>query len=76
MSNTPQQIRAALELTITLGQAIAEAGPKGIPSGTLYAAVMSHGISLEVYQGAINLLKRTKIVKESNHLLTIQIKGQ
>ncbi len=40
-----------------------------VPSGHLYAHVMQH-VDLEVYQAAIDVLVRAKLVKNSNHLLT------
>ena len=42
---------------------------KQVPSGHLYAMVMTH-YSLEEYMFCIDFLKQQKIIKEENHLLT------
>lgn len=39
-----------------------------VPSGHLYAHVMGH-VSLDAYTGAIDALKRAKLVDETHHLL-------
>lgn len=69
------QVKAAINLTITLGQAILAAGPEGIPSGHLYAMVMAHGVDLASYQGALGVLTRSGLVKNRGDLLTIEIKS-
>jgi len=50
-------------------ETIREAGPNGIPSGHLYAALMGH-LSLDSYQALIGMLKTAGKVKESYHVLT------
>ena len=73
MSNfTASQLQAAKDVVITLGQAIVAAGPGGIPSGHLYAMTCGH-LSLEAYQSAIGLLKRTGLVTEEGHVLKINL---
>lgn len=63
---TKEQI--AFELVAILGATIREL--KQVPSGELYAHVMDK-LSLENYTKVIELLKKAKLVEESNaHLLT------
>ena len=65
---TDSELKEAFrKMATTVAQAIKEAG--SIPSGHLYAACMPH-MSLNAYQLIIDLLKRSKAVTESNHLLT------
>lgn len=64
----------AFMFVATLGQAIAEAGEHGIPSGHLYAMVMDL-VSLQLYERALGILKRTGIVTEENRILKINVKG-
>ena len=61
--------KAVLTLVHIIGSAIREAGEIGIPSGHLYAMLMGK-VTLEQYEAVVNLLKRQKIISESNHLLT------
>lgn len=63
------EVKQALSFAIALAQSIHAAGPGGIPSGHLYAAVMGK-CDLPYYQAAIDMLKKQGCVKESNHLLT------
>lgn len=65
------EIEQALQIIQVLGRAIMDAGK--IPSGHLYAAVMTK-ISLETYQSAIGLLERQGIIKSENDLLIWNIK--
>lgn len=64
---TATEVKAALEVTRALADVIRELG--SVPSGELYTRCMG-SLTLEQYQGAIRLLKRTGLVKESNNLLT------
>lgn len=48
--------------------AIAMAGEDGIPSGHLYA-MLADKMSLDTYQGVINLLVKGKKITCKNHLL-------
>lgn len=50
--------------------AIEEAGESGIPSGHLYAMLMSKGMSLDTYNLIINYLKIQDLITEKHHLLT------
>lgn len=54
-------------LCMILGELIQEVGH--VPSGELYARVMSH-MNLETYNAVISALKHGKLVTESAHVLT------
>lgn len=71
-SVTPADLKAAFFTTALIGRTIREAGPAGIASGILYAALMSK-LSKEAFDGAISLLKREGIVSETNHVLVSNI---
>ncbi len=64
---TREQLAAALGVVAALGDTVKSLG--SVPSGHLYARVMDT-MSLQMYQAAIALLVRAKLVKEENHLLT------
>ena len=49
---------------------IAEAGEEGIPSGHLYA-MLTGIMSLDVYNNLIDTLKRTGMITEKFHVLTV-----
>lgn len=69
MTTTKQQQRAAFTALAAVCETIREAG--SVPSGTLYAALMSKGCSLEQYERLLQILKGTDLVSESPaHLLT------
>ena len=61
-------MHSALMFTLTLGQAIHAAGPRGIPNGHLYAQVMDK-CEFDFYMRAIGFLKEKGLCKESNHVL-------
>jgi 2-hydroxychromene-2-carboxylate isomerase len=63
---TPEQTKSAVATVQILAEAIREA--KEIPSGHLYALCMDR-LSLDQYEGAIGILKRTGLVSEKSHLL-------
>jgi hypothetical protein len=65
-------VRAAVDLIVTLGQAIAAAGPAGIPSGHLYAMVVG-SVDLDDYTRAVAVLKRTGIVTERGDVLRLAV---
>lgn len=61
-----QQISAAIEAISAIGRVIRDV--KRIPSGHLYAQLMGV-LSLEKYEAAISILKRTQLIKEENNEL-------
>jgi hypothetical protein len=68
--NLPAEIVAALEATAAIGRAINEL-PGGIPSGELYARVMSALPNLDAagWEKMINLLVLTKIIRREGQML-------
>ena len=42
----------------------------GIPSGHLYAALNSKGLTLEAYNARIEFLEKIKAIKIANHFIT------
>jgi hypothetical protein len=63
---TKEQIRASLEILKALADTIKEL--KQVPSGELYARVMSY-MSLNNYQSAIHTLIRSGVIRQENNLL-------
>ena len=62
-----KQIAAGIRVVAALAETIRELGET--PSGHLYAHMMAFGMTLENYNEAIAMLKRAKLVEETNHLL-------
>ncbi len=67
---TEAQAKAVIELVAVMVETIRDAGSQGVPSGILYAAVMSM-MTLEQYQQIIALMKQSGKVRESGHILYI-----
>lgn len=67
-----QKVITLMNLHFAIARSIAEAGPAGVPSGHLYAMLMSSlpGLSLEAYQSLISTLKSMALIHESGFLLT------
>lgn len=66
MSVTKEQVSAAIRITQAVAEAIREL--KEVPSGQLYARLMSV-LSLSQYNQIIDVLKKAGVISESNHLL-------
>jgi hypothetical protein len=62
-----QEALSAFKVVAAIGETIRDLGE--VPSGHLYAQLMSR-MSLDTYNKIIGILKQTKLVKESGHLLT------
>lgn len=67
MPITQNQIKAYLETVKAIAGAIKEL--KQVPSGHLYAQLMSH-MSIDTYNSIIEVLKKARVIKESSHLIT------
>jgi hypothetical protein len=69
---TPDRVRAAtkayLELIQAIATAIRDSGPLGVPSGTLYASVMSV-VPLDAYNRIVTQLVSTGLVRLDCHCL-------
>ena len=59
-------IKAAVELTVTIGRAVRERGQ--ISAGDIYAAVMGK-VSLQQFEAMVNALVNAGAVKRSGQLL-------
>lgn len=68
MPATKNQVKAAIEIAFLVSDLIRALGE--VPSGELYARLMPSEISLDMYNGIINLLKSGKMIRESDHLIT------
>lgn len=68
MNVTREELSASLQVIKAVADTIREL--KEIPSGHLYAQLMTSGMTLNQYQQIISMLKRTGLVSESNNLLT------
>lgn len=66
--------RARDALLKAMAESIAEI-PQGLPSGMLYAAVMTV-MNLDTYQGLIGILRDEGLITSDNHLLVITDKGR
>lgn len=66
-AHTTQEINAAIQLARAVADTIREVGEA--PSGPIYAALMTAGISYETYVACVEMLKRAKLVSESNRVL-------
>ena len=64
---TEQEVQIARRILKAVAEAIRELG--NVPSGHLYTRLMSM-MTLDQYDMVINALKKLKLVKEQNHLLT------
>ena len=63
------EIGAAIDVIRVLAEAVRAAGPRGVPSGHLYAHVMGV-LSLGQYESALGVLKRAVLIAEDARLLT------
>jgi len=64
-----RQVQAMRLLLEVIVDAAREAGSLGAPSGPLYAAVMSLGCTLEVYNQAVGALKKIGCIREEGYCL-------
>lgn len=62
----PAEVKLAFEITVAIAEAIRHAG--SIPSGHLYAALMSR-LTLHAFEQIINTLKNTGLIEERAHVL-------
>lgn len=65
---TKERLEAAVRALAAVAEAIRDAG--SVPSGALYAALLTYGIDLQTYERIVGILVRAKLVSESGHVLT------
>ena len=64
---TKEDIKRAMLVTMAVAETIREAGE--VPSGTIYAAIMSK-VSLECYQAILRTLENAELIKvHPSHLI-------
>jgi hypothetical protein len=66
--NAAKRAQMLIALCETILEAVGEC-PDGAPSGSVYAALMGFGLSLESYQMLINTLVAAKKIRVANNLL-------
>lgn len=70
MKNTSAAADLIITLIQTIDEAVRLAGPDGIPSGHLYAMLISAGIDLATYERLLGILiEAGQIRREDSHLL-------
>lgn len=65
-----QVVKAMMALCDIVEETAREAGPMGIPSGHLYAALSSAGISLDNYQKMLAAMEKVGRIQVSGHVIT------
>jgi hypothetical protein len=68
--STKADVVAAMSVTVAIGEAIRELGQ--VPSGQLYAQLMSK-LSFEAYSGAIEVLQRANLIKQTTSFMLVWI---
>jgi hypothetical protein len=63
------RILALLKIVL---ETVEEAGEEGAPSGPMYAALQTAGVSLEAYESIVQFLIDKKAIRKSNHVLYFQ----
>lgn len=66
---TQTQIKAIIGLVDAIGEAVAAAGPQGIPSGHLYAAMMGLGCSLAQFNGLVSIAVKVGKITQQGFIL-------
>ena len=76
MAVTPEQAKAALKaIADAVIDVVRQAGPLGCPGGTLYAALMTYGASLEQYEQFMSVLVLTgKLTKRGDLYFIAEVK--
>ena len=70
MAATNQQVVDAIaKVANIIEETVNESGPMGVPSGLMYAAMMTTGMSLESYQTIINVMVAEGRISQSGDLL-------
>jgi hypothetical protein len=68
--NQQEKVVAALRLAMDcIEDAARIAGPMGAPSGTVYAALIAHGMTLDVYQQIVDVMVNMGKIKVKGHLI-------
>lgn len=65
--DTKREVRAVVDVIVAVAETVRQV--REIPSGHLYAQVMTAGISLATYERVVGVLKGAGLVEERNHVL-------
>lgn len=65
------EMQGALDTLTAVFQAIAAAGPEGVPSGHLYAASVNRFGGLASYEACLGVLIRARLVRRDGHILRV-----
>jgi len=65
---TSTQLKALKAICDAVIESVKLAGPLGAPAGTLYAAMMTHGFTLEQFERLMNGLVSAKMLRKSGNL--------
>lgn len=65
--DTKQQVAAVLEIVRAVADTIRDAG--SVPNGTIYAALMAKGATLDQHNQIIAMLVRSGLVRQSGDML-------
>ncbi len=69
MTEEERALAAGIKVARAIVETVRECG--GAPSGIVYLALASYGISLDTYHKLLDVLVRTKHLKVENHYLTV-----
>lgn len=64
---TREQLHAGLETIKAVGDTVKELGR--VPSGTVYAALSTRGVSLEGFKSIVRILVKAGVIREEGHTL-------
>lgn len=65
------QVSALAQLLNALVDAVAVGGADGVPGGTLYAALMRHGCTLERFEALMGILVDAGRVRKEGHVYVV-----
>ena len=71
MPTNADAIRAIRALSDIIEETARESMPMGAPSGIIYAALMSHGVSLEVYQQILAAMQAAGRITVAGDLIKV-----
>ena len=66
---TPQHAKAVILIVQAVRDAVKVAGPMGCPEGTLYAALMAQGCTLQQFESLIRGMVNANILAKRGKLL-------
>lgn len=61
-------VKKTLALCDAVADIVQAGGDQGVPGGTLYAALMAHGCTLEQFEGVMRALVATRLVEKRGQL--------